>query len=96
MGPVQAGPLAILAHSTHVRGIDTYQKGVDHDRIEVIRYADIPRSECLNVYLGYLDPNETRVTEYADLKSEGVLLVREAGEMLYRSADDSVPDVDQL
>ncbi len=89
-------PLAILAHSTHVRGIGTYRKGVERDRIEVILSTGIPRPECLDVNLGYLDPDETRMAEYADLEAEGVLLAPEAGETLYRLADGSVPDIDKL
>jgi hypothetical protein len=79
-----------------VRGIGTYRKGVEHDRIEVILSTGIPRPGCLDVNLGYLDPDETRMAEYADLEAEGVLLVPEAGEMLYRLADGSVPDIDKL
>jgi hypothetical protein len=36
------------------------------------------------------------VDDYAGLETEGVLLVPEAGKMLYRLADGSVPDIDKL
>ncbi len=89
-------PLAILAHSSHVRGIGTYRNGVERDRIEVDLATGISKCECLKVNLGYQDPEGITVDDYADLAAEGVLRVPEAGETLYRLADGSVPDVDML
>lgn len=89
-------PLAILAHSSHVRGIGTYRNGVERDRIEVILASGISERECLEVNLEYQDPNGITVDDYAGLETEGVLLVPEAGEMLYRLADGSVPDIGKL
>lgn len=89
-------PPAILAHSSHVRGIGTYRNGVERDRIEVILASGISERECLEVNLEYRDPNGITVDDYAGLETEGVLLVPEAGEMLYRLADGSVPDIDKL
>jgi len=89
-------PLAILTHFAHVRGIGTYRKGVEYDRIEVILSTGISESECRMVNLGYQDPEGIRVDDYASLKNEGDSLVPKAGEMLHRLADGSVPDIDKL
>jgi nickel-dependent lactate racemase len=89
-------PGAILAHSTHVRGIGTYRKGEEWDRIEVILATNIPKEVCEEINLGYMNPAEIDPKDYAGKEDEGVLLVREAGEMLYRLSDGTVPDIDKL
>lgn len=89
-------PGAILAHSTHVRGIGTYRDGVERDRIEVILATGISKEVCEEINLGYMNPVEIDPKDYAGKEDKGVLLVREAGEMLYRLSDGSVPDIDKL
>jgi len=89
-------PGAILAHSSHVRGIGTYRNKVEYDRIEVILSTEIPEATCRAINLGYLNPNEVDLGHFANRQDEGVLLVPEAGEILYRLADGSVPDIDLL
>ena len=39
-------PWGVLAHSTHVRGIGTYEDGVEKPRIEVILATGIPEERC--------------------------------------------------
>jgi len=89
-------PGAILAHSSHVRGIGTYRNKVEYDRIEVILSTQIPETTCRAINLGYLNPNEVDLDHFANRQDDGVLLVPEAGEILYRLADGSVPDIDLL
>ncbi len=89
-------PRAILAHSTHVRGIGTYQNGVEHDRVEVILATGIPEEICRAINLGYIDPAAIDPDEYVNREDEGILVVPNAGEMLYRLADGTVPDIDRL
>jgi len=89
-------PRAILAHSTHVRGIGTYRNGIEHDRIEVILATGIPEEICREINLGYIDPAAIDPDEYVGREDEGILVVPNAGEMLYRLADGTVPDVDKL
>ena len=50
----------------------------------------IPRERCERLGLGYLDPSTVDPEEWAGRESEGILLVRRAGEMLYRARDESV------
>ncbi len=89
-------PRAILAHSTHVRGIGTYRDGIEHNRIEVILATGIPEEICREINLGYIDPAAIDPNEYKNREDEGILVVPNAGEMLYRLADGTVPDIDKL
>jgi hypothetical protein len=43
-----------------------------------------------------MNPKEIDPEEYAEREEEGILLVRGAGETLYRLADESLPDIDRL
>jgi nickel-dependent lactate racemase len=72
-----------LAHSTHVRGIGTYENGVERCRIQVTLATGIPPEVCAQINLGYRDPASIRPENYANREDEGVLLVPKAGEMLY-------------
>lgn len=80
-------PWGILAHSTHVKGIGTYEGGVERPRANVILATGIPEAECRAINLGYRDPATIRVEEFAGREAEGVLHVPKAGEMLYRWKD---------
>jgi nickel-dependent lactate racemase len=79
-------PWGVLAHSTHLRGIGTYdaRAGVERPRIQVTLATGIPRERCLRVGLGYLDPRELDISEWHGREDEGILVVPRAGEMLYR------------
>jgi hypothetical protein len=77
-------PWGILAHSTHVRGIGTYENGVEKPRIRVTLATQIPESVCDEINLGYRDPGSIDVASYQGREEEGTLYVPRAGEMLYR------------
>jgi len=77
-------PRGVLAHSTHVKGLGTYENGVERPRIEVILATGIPEELCRQVNLGYLDPASVRLEEYQGREDEGVLFVDHAGETLHR------------
>ncbi len=77
-------PWGVLAHSTHVKGIGTYENGVERPRIRVALATGISEAECRQINLGYRDPNTIRIEDFADREDEGVLLVPRAGEILYR------------
>lgn len=76
-------PWGVVAHSTHVRGIGTFENGVEKCRAQVTLATQIPEAVCKSINLGYRDPNSIRMEDYADREDEGVLLVPKAGEMLY-------------
>lgn len=77
-------PGGALAHSTHVKGVGTYENGVERPRIEVILATRIPPERCRRINLGYMDPDSIDPKQYAGREAEGVLYVPKAGETLYR------------
>ena len=76
-------PWGTLAHSTHVRGIGTYEDGIERCRVQVTLATGIPREICEEIKLGYRDPASINPEEFANREEEGVLYVPKAGEMLY-------------
>jgi len=88
-------PRAVLAHSTHLKGIGTFRNGTERPRIEIVLATAIPEPVCREINLSYLAPGSIDPTTYAADKDD-VLVVPHAGERLYRLADGSVPDVDRL
>jgi len=77
-------PWGVIAHSTHVRGIGTYEDGVERCRARVTLATRIPREVCERINMGYRDPDTIRPEDYANREPEGVLMVPKAGEMLYQ------------
>jgi hypothetical protein len=79
-------PGGVLAHSTHVKGLGTYDgaTGVETPRIRVTLATGIPEERCRRISLGYCDPRSIRPDDWSGRERDGVLLVRRAGEMLYR------------
>jgi lactate racemase len=73
----------VLAHSTHVYGLGTYENGVETPRARVTLATAIPEEICRKINLGYRDPKSIRMEDFANREDEGVLLVPKAGEMLY-------------
>jgi nickel-dependent lactate racemase len=80
-------PWGVLAHSTHVRGVGTFENGVERCRVQVTLATAIPEEVCRRISLGYRDPRSLRQADFADREPEGVLLVPKAGEMLFRLKD---------
>ena len=82
----QKYPWGVLAHSTHLRGVGTYdaETGIERPRILVTLATRIPEERCRHVNLGYLDPAGIELKEWEGREDEGVLVVPKAGEMLYR------------
>src|SRR6185503_2943641 len=76
-------PWGVIAHSTHVRGIGTFENGVEKCRARVTLATQIPEAVCKSINMGHRDPNTINIEDFADREDEGVLLVRKAGEMLY-------------
>ena len=76
-------PWGVLAHSTHVRGIGTYEDGIENCRVQVTLATGIAKEICAEINLGYRDPATIDPKAFANREEEGVLLVPKAGEMLY-------------
>jgi nickel-dependent lactate racemase len=84
-GTFKHEPWGVLAHSTHVHGIGTYDErtGVEKARVRVTLATGIPEATCRRVNLGYRDPRTVRPEDFAHREAEGVLLEPRAGEHLY-------------
>ena len=76
-------PWGVLAHSTHVRGLGTFENGVEQCRAKVTLASQIPEETCHKINLGYRDPKTIRKDDFGNREHEGVLLVPKAGEMLF-------------
>jgi nickel-dependent lactate racemase len=77
-------PWGVLAHSTHVRGIGTFEDGVELCRATVTLASQIPEETCRRINLSYRDPKSIRAADFADREDQGVLMVPKAGEMLFK------------
>ena len=87
-------PGGILAHSTHVKGLGTFEGGVEKPRIRVTLATGLPEDVCRRINLGYRDPASIRPEEWEGREQEGVLRVPKAGETLYRLRDDPFEPVE--
>ncbi len=77
-------PGGVLAHATHVRGLGTYENGVEKARININLATSISEEECRAINLGYMDPDAINLDDYKNREEEGVLFVEHAGEILHR------------
>ncbi|HWR16117.1 MAG TPA: lactate racemase domain-containing protein [Terriglobales bacterium] len=79
-------PGGVLAHSTHVKGLGTYDEktGIEKPRITVTLATSVPEERCRLVNLGYMDPKSINISEWMGREAEGILVVPRAGEVLYR------------
>ena len=77
-------PGGILAHSTHVRGIGTFEDGKEKCRVQVTLATGISPEECAAINLGYRNPEDIDPADWQNREDEGYLYVPNAGEVLYR------------
>jgi nickel-dependent lactate racemase len=84
MDKFKDAPLTVLAHASHVKGIGTFEGGVERPRITVTLATGIPEERCRRINLGYRDPKTIDPKKWEGRENEGLLLVPQAGEMLYR------------
>jgi hypothetical protein len=79
-------PATVLAHSTHLKGAGSYdlRTGEEGPRVTVTLATGIPEEKCRAHNVGYLDPNEVRPEDWTDHEDEGIAVVPNAGEVLYR------------
>lgn len=79
-------PGSILAHSTHVKGVGSYDAttGIETPRIQVTLATGIPEARCRRINLGYMDYHTIDPASWQGRENEGLLYVPHAGEMLYR------------
>ena len=79
-------PPCVLAHSTHVRGLGIYNERTqqEYPRISVTLATGIPEEVCRRINLGYMDPTGIDIGEWVGREDEGILVVRDAGETLFK------------
>ncbi len=79
-------PAGVLAHSTHLRGMGTFdlESLCETLRINVTLATGIPAERCRQIGLGYIDPRSIVFSDWENKEEEGILYVPHAGEMLYR------------
>jgi nickel-dependent lactate racemase len=79
-------PGGILAHSTHVKGLGTYdpRRGIESPRITVTLATGISRERCDRINLAYRDPSTIDMHEWSPENDGGSRLVPRAGELLFR------------
>jgi len=77
-------PKLILAHSTNVRGIGTFEEGVERPRIQVTLATAIPERVCREVNLAYRDPGSIDIARWKEEQDQTRLVVENAGQDLYR------------
>ena len=76
-------PRGVMAHSTHVKGIGTYDGGDERPRIQVVLATQLSEAECRALNLGYRDYRAIDLDAWRDRKEVGRLLVPKAGETLH-------------
>jgi nickel-dependent lactate racemase len=81
-------PGGIMAHSTHVKGVGTFDNGIEKPRMNVVLATQIPEEVCRSINLGYRDPDSINIDDWQDREDEGILYVPKAGEILYRLKND--------
>jgi lactate racemase len=86
-------PRGILAHSTHVKGIGTFNNGVEKPRVNVFLATSISKERCQKINLGYMNPDDIQISDYENREDEGILVVHHAGEVLHRLSDGTVPTI---
>lgn len=76
----------ILAHSTHLKGLGTYDAatGVETPRVTVTLATGIPEERCRRLDLGWRDPATVDLAGLSGREAEGILVVPRAGERLYK------------
>jgi nickel-dependent lactate racemase len=77
-------PLGVIAHSTHVRGDGKWVDRGEQTRVRVTLASQIGPEDCARLNLGYLNPDSIDPEGFSGQEDQGILLVRKAGETLYR------------
>jgi hypothetical protein len=57
---------------------------MEKPRISVTLATGIPEERCRRINLGYMDPASVRLEEWSGREQEGVRVIPNAGERLYR------------
>jgi len=80
----------ILAHSTNVKGIGTYENGIERPRITVTLATAIAQRDCEAINLAYRDVSAIDIARWKE--DPDTLVVEEAGQVLYRLKEQTLKD----
>lgn len=80
-------PRAVLGDLIQLKGPGEVRDGVEFPRIRVVLATGIPAETCKQLNLEYMDPETIQLEEYLGREDEGVLVVPEAGEVLWLVRD---------
>ena len=64
--------------------------------MEITLATVLPKALCHEINLVYLDPLTIDPAEYKNREDKGILVVTNDGEMPFRLADETVPDINAL
>jgi nickel-dependent lactate racemase len=78
----------ILAHSTNVKGIGTFEDGVEKPRVTVTLATSIPKQTCQAINLSYRDVHSIDIESWR--ADPDTLVVDEAGQDLYRLKENPI------
>ncbi len=73
--------LGVLAHVTHVKGVGTYQNGVEKPSVNIVMATALTKQKCREINLGYLDYHSVDIEKYR--QDPDCLVVDDAGEILH-------------
>lgn len=76
-------PRAVMAVSTYLKGMGTFENKIEQPRIRVTLATAISPEACRNVGLGYVDPERIDFSQFQGREDKGILFVEKAGETLF-------------
>jgi len=82
---------AVLAYSSLVKGAGDYRNGRETTRVRVVLAAGIPQGLCRELNLDWRDPRGLDPRDWEGRERDGLGIVREAGEVLYRVGSGGRP-----
>ncbi len=82
-------PGSVLSHLIAVKGTGTYCSGLEEPRIRVVLATGIPEKTCRAVNLEYMNPDDIVPEQWKSREDEGILVIEDAGEVLYRVNDEN-------
>ncbi|HEB32377.1 MAG TPA: DUF2088 domain-containing protein [Spirochaetes bacterium] len=77
-------PKAVLAHAAHVKGTGSFINGSEKPRIKIILSTGISKDRCDDVNIAYMDPDGINPDEWEKKEDEGIAVVHNSGEVLYK------------
>ena len=81
-------PGNVLAQSCNVKGLGTFENGIEKPRIDVFMATRMSEEYCKKINFGYCAPESINIDEWKDREDESILYVPHAGETLYLLKDN--------